>query len=279
MGNLEKALKFPFTQKNWENKFALLFLAYLFLSLVSSFTDTGAQFTKEFGTNFRPENLRDLSEIVSHVRTFNIISAIILGILTTPVALYLSGFFLSLTYNVMSKKEEVLGEVSSFGEYIKLGFVKFGLSIPVGLISIFVMAIIIAAGVAVTVALDTTSLSVGSGAWIPVVGIWGVVFLLILALSFAAHLLNTSIIYNYLKKPDFWAALNYQRVMKTFSAGWKEFLGVIGWGFVIGIGTMIVRVTLCCLSFVVTPALNLYTTMVIAYLYGLAFQRLSDRKV
>jgi hypothetical protein len=276
MIDLEKAVKFPFEQKGWESKLGILFLLYLFVYLISTFTNVGDGYSstlKELQMSGEGINEQAISGFLNGAAIFTSIWAGLVSLLTIPVSLYLSGYEFTVTRNLMSKKGELLEDPAKAGDHIRLGLVKCGLSIPVVLIYI---VLLVAAGIA---AFGLSFLPSVHDNLVLIFLIWGVFFIFAIPLGILTYFLNTSIYYNYLKERNFWGAFNIGKVLSTLKAGWKEFLAVVGWGIVVGIGSMVINFALCCLTFIVSPAMTMYTQLVMAHLTGQAFQVLADRKI
>ncbi len=280
MINLETAIKFPFTQKDWQTKLGLLFLFYLAVSFAGAMGNFDQQSTREmFEGVFRNGNFNPsyITPALDSLRVYQSIWLVILQFATIPLSLYLSGYEFSFTRNVMNKKKDALDEHNNIGGFIKLGFVKFLLAAPLTIIYFFFL--VIALVVAFTmINAGAIGINFFQGA-----GVFGVLlFLLLIALLIVGgillSLLNSSIYYNYLAGSGFWAALNPTRVIETFRKGWLDFLGVIGLQVVVGLGAGIVSLLLICFSFVAQPAITLFTQLVVAHLYGQAYQKLLGKK-
>jgi hypothetical protein len=273
MINIEKAIKFPFEKKGWESKLGVLFLVYLFVYLISTFSNVGSEYVStlsDFQAAGRMSEVPDLLRMNTAPITM---WSGLLSLLMIPVSLYISGYEFSVTRNVMQKKKEILEQPADVGNHFKLGLTKLGLSIPVYLVYIILIMAFIFLAFAVK-PLPSVNANITM-----MLLIWGSFFLFAVIFGVLAHFLNTSIYYNYLKDRNFWGAFNIGKMLSTLRAGWKEFLVVVGWGALVGIGAFIINATLCCLAFIVSPAMTMYTQLVIAHLTGQAFQILAARKV
>jgi hypothetical protein len=273
MIDIQKAIKFPFEQKGWESKLGVLFLVYLFVYLISTFTNFGSEYAStlsDFQTTGRMQEVPELLRMNTLPIT---IWSGMLSLLLIPVSLYIAGYEFSVTRNVMKKKDDVLEQPTDVGSHFKLGLVKLGLSIPVTFVYILLLVVL------ALFAFSVNPLpSVNQNITMMLV-IWGFYLVFSVALGVLVYFLNTSIYYNYLKDRKFWGAFNIGKMLSTLKAGWKEFLVVVGYGVLIGIGAFVVNLALCCLTFVVSPAMTMYTQLVTAHLTGQAFQILAARKV
>lgn len=272
MINLQKALKYPFEQKNWETKVGILFLFYLASSLVSTTTSFDSQSTRELVNDLVRNgqiNTHFIQPAINSVGIYRSFWLLILQFALIPISLYVTGYEFSFTKNVMNGKEEALEEHGDFLGFIKLGLAKILLGIPLSLVFILLI-------VAIMLLTMVTTYGVGLNAEIGLGLITSVLVFIVLLVpgSILLSLFNSAIYYNYLSGTGFWGAFKPSKVMETFKKGWKDFLVSIALQFAVGIGALIVSLLLICFSFITSPAITVYTQLVAAHLYGQAFNKL-----
>ncbi len=275
--DIQQAIQFPFSVKGWEKKLGILLLVMLVVMIVNSIVNVVFQLPLEIFGDLNTQ-ARLSSESQSIFLLFGLLSAgvqMFVSILLIPFQLYIHGYTFEYVKDIKNRSELALRDHGEIKERIRLGFIRFLLSLPSMLIAIVPIVLLV-----VAISITVVSLNPNAPQYSPNSEIYALTTLYITSIGVMViflvltYFINNAIFYLYLSNYGFWQSLNPKNILKVLKIGLKDLfiLGLVKFG--ISILVAIVGLILICFSFFTFPILAVMLPLVFAHLDGQAYRNI-----
>ncbi|MCB9789854.1 DUF4013 domain-containing protein [Candidatus Nomurabacteria bacterium] len=263
--DIQKALKYIFDDQDWIMKVGILIVVFAVVSFLTQIMNIGGSVITNIGDTGLFEN-STISGIIPLITQMTVSASVM--IISLPVTIYISGYSLETTLNVMNGKASPLPDHNNLGYKLRLWLGNFVIGLaPKAITATLALILIVPLAILISINWDSSS-----------VGIW--VLLMIFAIFivgivdfFINSLIRRSMTYLFLKSGSISGAFNFREVMKISRMWWKDLLLVALIGILAIFVIWIVGVMSCFFSFIVSPALNVLYLLFMAHLIGQVYSR------
>lgn len=269
--NLESAVKYPFTDREWLKKSGVVMAILSVYYLLSNSMNYAVRVMEVTGTDISS------TEIGTGILFFMLFAVLALALVSIPIFIYFAGYTLDTVKQVMSGDSETLPAHGQYWQRFLLGLKWMLVYLPymlvLGLAYAAIFGLIFFGGVVSF----TDGGSVAIGLVMMIVG--GLLALPVLAVSLVfSFVIVHGVTYQLVRYNSMTAGWNLDQVIKISTKNWQNFSIVtlisILLSFVLTFASLIF--TFCCMSWLVQGVGTVWSQLVIARLLGQAFSEIVE---
>lgn len=258
--NIEKAINFPFSDKQWMKTVGMYTLGMFILLVIpkivqSIFSLIG--YTQLLSDSYASESAYYATNTIGSFAQLGV------SILTLPLAWYLGGYAFKVLVNVTNKAKAIFPKHGDFWNYFKLGFRKLVVQSGPGL----VLMVLLTPAIAIAIVF-ASSMVLEEGVRIFLIALLAGSSLLSLAYMFVLPLISSAMSYIFVKTDDIKKAYTITNIVEVIKYAWKEFYLLVGIGLILGFAIGVISIFTMCISWIATPILMSYANFVTTYFYG-----------
>jgi hypothetical protein len=273
MNKFIDAFKYVFSQKDWEKKVGLLFVAYLVFSFVAGIISFSLQLPLEIANTIAHE----AGNNSSLYNSLSSMASSLSSVLMLPITFYILGYTITVVKNIFKDKSELLPDHNDIGNTFIKGLKLYASTFIATLPSTIIGAVIFVTTLIGSIILFTVS----NGN--PLTVLFGIILILLTILLFVLiSVVNTVITYAcwyiYIQTGSFRSSISYKSIIAVIRENEKQFLklilDLIILGFIqffMAIGALLV----ICIFFVTIPAVAILGYFAKAYIVGHAFKNMN----
>lgn len=269
METIINAIKYPFSDKEWQKKLLYIVLVFVSLNFIGGLLNIFIQIP----LSFLAEYMRDNTSAYS---MFSFLSSIIsLGgyLLTFPITIFLSGYLFEYMKNIAESKNEILPSLSDIGgkfvKGLKLIILEFIVSIPSTILALMTIS--------ASFVFIAMLVSANSSILLRFLVVF-IAFILLVLICILNFFISAAAKYIYVKTDRLSKAINPKTIVITIKNNEKPLLNIFGYllltGFLI-LGISLSSVFLICISFITTPIITLSGSFVRSYILGNEYKKFS----
>ncbi|MBI2356555.1 hypothetical protein HYV12_00645 [Candidatus Dojkabacteria bacterium] len=272
MISIEKAIKFPFAQNDWQKTVGIYFLTTLVIAVITFMLQLVFQVPSDILEAIAKESGdQSIYLFAQGIGAFYIVVSSIVSILIFPVTLYLNGYTFDVIRHIVYGKDPAITPHGNYAFRLKLGAVRIVITTILGLFAFILLFIPGLTGLAGVLSLE--SIPVLGTLLIAIAGVISVAWILFLVLGL--KLMQFAMEYLYLTK-GFKFIFNPPQLLAIVSKNIKPFLILYALE-ILGTVLMSFIFVICCVIPIIYPVISTIFAFAISYYYGMTYREIREQ--
>ncbi|HVX92604.1 MAG TPA: DUF4013 domain-containing protein [Candidatus Dojkabacteria bacterium] len=265
MINIDNAINYPFKDKNWKESLGVYFLIVFVMGIVSQMISFFLGLSSAFIRSLQHYSGTPYSQLSNSATSF------LVSLLLLPITLYLAGYVIDLTRNVMKGNEDTHVKHGKIGDRIQTGLAPFTYGLVLTLTDVLLLLLVFTPTVIATYLQDHYPM-------LAVIVLICFAILCILFVLFSVFLLPViykTMLYIYINEGSISKGFNASKIFEILKTSWKKFYFLYFVDIVIAFISFI-SILSCCLVFIVSPILTSILIFIKADIEGNVFRQIND---